>query len=128
MRELRETCDLIETREEAIARRMHDFMREQYHISIGEIKMVLAQTVTDWRPLLDNLAVYAQKNNWEDVRAILHRLKGQLSSIGLAEMSQSTAEIMDMHDRGEEVIPAISELIQNLTKIFTVLEQDITIV
>ncbi len=127
-RELRETCDLIETREEAIARRMHDFMREQYHISIGEIKMVLAQTVADWRPLLDNLAVYAQKNNWEDARAILHRLKGQLSSIGLTEMSQNTAEIMDMHDRSEEVIPAINELIQNLTKIFTVLEQDITIV
>lgn len=127
-RELRETCDLLETREEAIARRMHDFMREQYNISIGEIKMVLAQTVADWRPLLDNLAVYAQKNNWEDARAILHRLKGQLSSIGLTEMSQNTAEIMDMHNRGEEVIPAINELIQNLTKIFTVLEQDITIV
>ena len=127
-RELRETCELLETREEAIARRMHDFMREQYHISIGEIKMVLAQTVADWRPLLDNLAVYAQKNTWEDVRAILHRLKGKLSSIGLADLSQSAADIIDRHDRGEDVLPAIGELIRSLTKIFTVLEQDITIV
>jgi signal transduction histidine kinase/DNA-binding response OmpR family regulator len=49
-RELREPLEAHDTREGMLVRQMYDFMREQYQISLGEIKMILAQSVSDWRP------------------------------------------------------------------------------
>ncbi|MFA6931515.1 MAG: response regulator, partial [Lentisphaeria bacterium] len=89
-RKFREPQLAQESSEGASVRRMHDFMREQYQISLGEIKMILAQTVTDWRPVLDNLTTYAQQGNAEETIAILQRLKGQLVSIGLTDHSEQT--------------------------------------
>jgi HPt (histidine-containing phosphotransfer) domain-containing protein len=110
---------------------MHNFMREQYQISLGEIKMTLAQTVADWRPLLDNLRIYAKKGNGTDTRAILHRLKGQLSSIGLPEQSEQAAMLMECLEGDkvpEQALNGIEELIRDLGRIFRQLEQDVTVV
>ena len=129
-REMRENHDLLESEEDSQVRLMHDFMRERYQISLGEIKMILAQTVADWRIMLDNLDIYAKRSNWEDARAILHRLKGQLSSIGLIELSNRSASIMDTigADDDAKVLETVHELIRELSKIFRALEQDVTVI
>jgi CheY-like chemotaxis protein len=123
--------DTQESEDEATIRQMHNFMREQYQISLGEIKMTLAQTVADWRPLLDNLRIYAKKGNGTDTRAILHRLKGQLSSIGLPEQSEQAAMLMECLEGDkvpEQALNGIEELIRDLGRIFRQLEQDVTVV
>lgn len=128
-RKFREPQVPQETSEGAIVRRMHDFMREQYQISLGEIKMVLAQTVTDWRPVLDNLTAYAQQGNAEETIAILQRLKGQLVSIGLIDHSEQTVTIMETFrnaDRNAGQI-LVSNFCQSLSRIFKVLEQEVTV-
>lgn len=129
-REMRENHDLLESEEDSQVRLMHDFMRERYQISLGEIKMILAQTVADWRIMLDNLDIYAKRSNWDDARAILHRLKGQLSSIGLTELSSRSASIMDTigADDDAKVLETVQELIRELSKIFRALEQDVTVI
>ncbi len=129
-RELRETDgETAESPELATVRRMHDFMREQYQLSLGEIKMLLAQTLTDWRPLLDNLGSYAQRGNTQETLALLHRLKGQLAAIGLIDHSEKTVAIMDAfkEDRREEGQTMILAFIQSLTRIFKLLEADVTL-
>ena len=129
-RELRESeKEIPETPESGIIRRMHDFMQEQYQLSLGEIKMLLAQTLTDWRPLLDNLGSYAQQGNAQETLALLHRLKGQLAAIGLLEHSEQTIAIMDAfrNNRREEGQTMILGFIQSLTRIFKLLETDVTI-
>lgn len=129
-RELRdEERELLETPEAATVRRMHDFMREQYQLSLGEIKMLLVQTLADWRPLLDNLGSYAQQGNAEETLALLHRLKGQLAAIGLLEHSEQTVAMMDAfrENRREDGQTMILGFIQSLTRIFKLLENDVTL-
>jgi CheY-like chemotaxis protein len=131
VREAIEEVDTQESEDAATVRQMHNFMREQYQISLGEIKMTLAQTVADWRPLLDNLRIHAKKGNGTDTRAILHRLKGQLSSIGLPEQSEQAAMLMEcLTDDSvpEQALNGIDELIRDLSRIFRLLEQDVTVV
>jgi len=127
-RHLRENETLRESPEAAIVRQMHDFIRDQYQISLGEIKMILAQTVTDWRPLLDNLLAYSQQSNPEGTIAILQRLKGQLAAIGLLEFSEQTVTIMQafrQNDR-ERARNLTVTFVQNLSRIFKALEQEVT--
>ncbi len=129
-RELRATDrELAESPEVATVRRMHDFMREQYQLSLGEIKMLLAQTLADWRPLLDNLGSYAQQGNEQETLALLHRLKGQLAAIGLLDHSEKTVTIMEAFREGrrEEGQTMILGFIQSLTRIFKLLESDVTV-
>ncbi len=131
VREAIEETDTQESEDAATVRQMHNFMREQYQISLGEIKMTLAQTVADWRPLLDNLRIHAKKGNGTDTRAILHRLKGQLSSIGLPEQSEQAAMLMEcLTDDSvpEQALNGIDELIRDLSRVFRLLEQDVTVV
>jgi HPt (histidine-containing phosphotransfer) domain-containing protein len=80
--------------------------------------------------MLDNLDIYAKRSNWDDARAILHRLKGQLSSIGLTELSSRSASIMDTigADDDAKVLETVQELIRELSKIFRALEQDVTVI
>ena len=121
--------ELAESPEVATVRRMHDFMREQYQLSLGEIKMLLAQTLADWRPLLDNLGSYAQQGNEQETLALLHRLKGQLAAIGLLDHSEKTITIMEAFREGrrEEGQTMILGFIQSLTRIFKLLESDVTV-
>ncbi|MCQ2396146.1 MAG: response regulator [Lentisphaeria bacterium] len=129
-RELREEeRELSESPEAATVRRMHDFMREQYQLSLGEIKMLLAQTLTDWRPMLDNLLGYAQQGNAQETLTLLHRLKGQLAAIGLLEHSEQTVAMMDAfrENRREDGQTMILGFIQSLTRIFKLLENDVTL-
>lgn len=121
--------ELAESPEVATVRRMHDFMREQYQLSLGEIKMLLAQTLADWRPLLDNLGSYAQQGNEQETLALLHRLKGQLAAIGLLDHSEKTVTIMEAFREGrrEEGQTTILGFIQSLTRIFKLLESDVTV-
>ena len=128
-RQFREAQLPQESNEEAIVRRMLDFMREQYQISLGEIKMILAQTVMDWRPVLDNLSTYSQQGNAEETIAILQRLKGQLVSIGLVEHSEQSVQIMEAF-RGEDREAAqilVSNFCHSLSRIFKALEQEVTV-
>lgn len=129
-RELREEeRELSESPEAATVRRMHDFMRDQYQLSLGEIKMLLAQTLADWRPVLNNLASYAQQGNSQETLALLHRLKGQLAAIGLLEHSEQTVTMMDAfrENRREDGQTMILGFIQSLTRIFKLLENDVTL-
>lgn len=121
--------ELAESPEVATVRRMHDFMREQYQLSLGEIKMLLAQTLADWRPLMDNLGSYAQQGNEQETLALLHRLKGQLAAIGLLDHSEKTVTIMEAFREGrrEEGQTMILGFIQSLTRIFKLLESDVTV-
>ncbi len=121
--------ELAESPEVATVRRMHDFMREQYQLSLGEIKMLLAQTLADWRPLLDILGSYAQQGNEQETLALLHRLKGQLAAIGLLDHSEKTVTIMEAFREGrrEEGQTMILGFIQSLTRIFKLLESDVTV-
>ena len=128
-RELQETAEIAETPEESQIRAMHDFMRERYQISLGEIKLVLAQTIDGWRPLLDNLATYVKSGNRDETKAILHRLKGQLSSIGLTEYSDLAARTMENLDNIDDLAADadIRRLLQDLARIFKVLENEVTV-
>ena len=128
-RQFREAQLPQESSEGAIVRQMHDFMREQYQISLGEIKMILAQTVMDWRPVLDNLNTYAQQGNAEETIAILQRLKGQLVSRGLIEHSEQSVQIMAAF-RGKDRAAAqilVSNFCHALSRIFKALEQEVTV-
>ena len=116
-----------ESEEEVQVRMMHDYMRERYSISLGEIKMILAQTAADWRPVLDSLALFSKKGQNDEVRAILHKLKGQLSSIGLQEFADAAAEIMLQMNGGTDCSAEIQSLIESLSAIFRVLEKQVTV-
>jgi len=128
-RKIREPVGPQETAEGAIVRRMHDFMREQYQISLGEIKMILGQTVSDWRPVLDNLATYSQQGNSDETIAILQRLKGQLLSVGLLDQAEQTVTIMQAfkHNQRSQAQTLVISLCQTLTRIFKTLEQEVTV-
>ena len=129
-RELRDDRqELPEPPEVATVRRMHNFMRQQYQLSLGEIKMLLAQTLTDWRPLLDNLGSYAQQGNAQETLALLHRLKGMLAAIGLLEHSEKTVTLMEAFREGrkDEGQTMLLGFIHSLARIFKLLESDITI-
>jgi len=125
----RGTEEYNELPEAAIVRQMHDFMREQYQVSLGEIKMILAQTVADWRPLLDNLLTYAGKNNADEALAILQRLKGQLAAIGLLDFSEQTVPMMQEYRNGdpEKAREQTVVFVQSLTRIFKALETEVTV-
>mgnify|MGYP001057045337 FL=1 len=91
--------------------------------------MILAQTVMDWRPVLDNLSTYSQQGNAEETIAILQRLKGQLVSIGLVEHSEQSVQIMEAF-RGEDREAAqilVSNFCHSLSRIFKALEQEVTV-
>ena len=60
-RKLSQPLVFEETSEETTVREMHEYMRERYRISLGEIKMILAQTASDWRPILESLGQFARK-------------------------------------------------------------------
>ena len=128
-RELRPSDERHETQEQLEVRRMYDFMREQYQISLGEIKLVLAQSVADWRPQLDDLIVYAKKRNWEAIRPTMHRLKGQLGAIGLGRFAdvchEVTTSIKD--EKTDHLLELMTEFVGELRKIFRAAEQDITL-
>ena len=111
-------------------RHIHEFMREQYQLSLGEIKLTLAQTVTDWRPLLDDLHAHVRANNREQAQAILHKLKGQLASIGLHDFAQTAALLNDTlrQDDAEPITTQVDDFIRSLSRIFRTLEQDVTLV
>ena len=126
-RSLKPQDDGDESEEEVQVRMMHDYMRERYSISLGEIKMILAQTAADWRPVLDSLALYSKKGQIDNVKAILHKLKGQLSSIGLQEFADASADIMLHLDNGADCTAEIQSLIDSLSVIFRVLEKQVTI-
>ena len=117
-----------ESSEETTVREMHEYMRERYRISLGEIKMILAQTASDWRPILDSLGVFARKGQVEEVKPILHKLKGQLSSIGLQELADLSAEIMEETNQGDMPQEKIQALIDTLSAIFKTLEKQVTVV
>ena len=117
-----------ESSEETTVREMHEYMRERYRISLGEIKMILAQTASDWRPILDSLGVFARKGQVEEVKPILHKLKGQLSSIGLQELADLSAEIMEETSQSTMPQEKIQSLIDTLSAIFKTLEKQVTVV
>ncbi len=129
-RELRDDRQEIpEPPEQAIIRRMHDFMQEQYQLPLGTIKMILGQTLADWRPLLDNLGSYAQQGNAKETLALLHRLKGMLAAIGLLDHSEKTVTLMEAFREGrkEEGQTMLLGFLQSLARIFKALEADVTL-
>jgi CheY-like chemotaxis protein len=127
--QLRPLPDLHETSEEIAVRQMYDFMREQYQVSLGEIKRVVAQTLADWRPLLNDIIVFAKMENWEKVRAIMHRLKGQLGAIGLPHFAESAAVVNQRIKDGDltGLLPLLEELVGQLSAIFRTLEKEVTL-
>ena len=127
IRSIPEPQEIHESHEEETVRRMHEFMREQYRISLGEIKMILAQTAADWRPLLGSLDTYTRKGQFDEARAILHRLKGLLSSIGLGELAGQTARAMEEMDAGRNPQQVIFRMIDELSGIFRELEKHVTL-
>jgi signal transduction histidine kinase/DNA-binding response OmpR family regulator len=128
-RELRELPESRESREDELVRHMYDFMRDQYQISLGEIKMILAQSVADWRPVLDDLIVFSKKANWDAVRTIMHRLKGQLASTGLPRFAEVAGSVTAAVRSGETdaLEETIREFVDDLGNVFRALEQDITL-
>jgi CheY-like chemotaxis protein len=127
MRSIPEPQEIHESQEEETVRRMHEFMREQYRLSLGEIKMILAQTAADWRPLLGSLETYVRKGQFDEARAILHRMKGLLSSIGLATLAEQSAMAMQEMDAGQNPQQTIGRLINELGAIFRELEKHVTL-
>ncbi|MCK5801265.1 MAG: response regulator [Lentisphaeria bacterium] len=128
-RHLRDRPDSCESEVDVTVRRMYDFMREQYRIGLGEIKMVLAQSVADWRPLLNDIRAYAKQNDWDRIRPIMHKLKGQLSSIGLPHHAESAATFnAAIHgDETEGLREQLDEFADELAEIFSVAEREITL-
>lgn len=119
-----------ESEDDETIRHMHDFLREQYQMSLGEIKMTLAQTLVDWRPLLDNLKAYVKSGNIDQARQIFHKLKGQLASIGLladANTASLINEALADSEDSQAVMQQTDDFIKRLSSIFKNLEQDITI-
>lgn len=119
-----------ESEDDETIRHMHDFLREQYQMSLGEIKMTLAQTLVDWRPLLDNLKAYVKSGNIDQARQIFHKLKGQLASIGLladANTASLINEALADSEDSQAVMQQTDDFIKRLSRIFKNLEQDITI-
>jgi len=128
-RELREMPETRETHQELAVRQMYDFMREQYQISLGEIKLILAQSVADWRPQLDDILVFAKKGNWSAVRPIMHRLKGQLGAIGLPRFAELADDANRRIKEGAvETLPRdLDEFVSELGAIFRAAEREITL-
>jgi CheY-like chemotaxis protein len=128
-RELREPLEAHDTREEMLVRQMYDFMRDQYRISLGEIKMILAQSVSDWRPLLEDLRVFSRRGDWNEVRVIMHRLKGQLASIGLSLFAERAGSITAAIRSGqtEPLRAEIEVFTAELGTIFRAVEQEVTL-
>jgi len=128
-RKLREFPEGHEDESDVVVRRMYDFMQRRYQASLGEIKLVLAQTVADWRPLLDDLRVFAKQGTWENVRTIMHRLKGQLGAIGLEEFAEF-AEAANLSLRKGEtdgLVGRIEEFVEELSTVFRKLEAEVTV-
>lgn len=128
-RELRPMPDTSETGPDATVRQMYDFMREQYQISLGEIKLVLAQSVADWRPQLDDVLVFSKKANWEAIRAIMHRFKGQLGAIGLPKFAEIADEV-NTRIKGNDVADLheiLEKFVADLGAVFRSAEQDISL-
>jgi len=96
---------------------------------LGEIKLVLTQSVADWRPQLDDLIVYAKKRNWEAVKPTMHRLKGQLGAIGLGRLADTCHDVtMAIKDGStEHLLDVLTEFVAELRKILKATEQDITL-
>jgi signal transduction histidine kinase/DNA-binding response OmpR family regulator len=126
-RTLREPLEAGDTREEMLLRQMYDFMREQYRISLGEIKMILAQSVFDWRPLLEDLRVFSRRGDWAEVRAIMHRLKGQVASIGLPLFAERAGGITAAIRSGqtESLRAEIETFTAELGAVFRAVEQEV---
>jgi signal transduction histidine kinase/CheY-like chemotaxis protein len=129
-RELREPLEVHDTREGILVRQMYDFMREQYEVSLGEIKMILAQSVADWRPLLDDLLVFSRRADWGEVRAIMHRLKGQLASIGLTPFAERADAFGAALRAGqtETLREEIETFTAELGAVFVAVEREVTLV
>jgi signal transduction histidine kinase/CheY-like chemotaxis protein/HPt (histidine-containing phosphotransfer) domain-containing protein len=128
-RKLREMPEAQEDETDVVVRRMYDFMQRRYQASLGEIKLVLAQTVSDWRPLLDDLRVFSKQGTWESVRAIMHRLKGQLGAIGLEEFSEVAEAVNASLRKGETdgVVERIDQFVEELSDVFRRLEAEVTV-
>ncbi len=121
--ETRESC------EEAAVRQMYDYMREQYQISLGEIKLILAQSVADWRPQLDDILVFSKKGTWAEVRAIMHRFKGQLGAIGLPKFAETASFINEkIKDQDFDGLTMVLEnYVNELGSIFRAVERNVTL-
>ena len=128
-RELKPMQDLDESDEEVILRGMYDFMREQYQISLGEIKLILAQSVTNWRPQLDDILVFGKKRNWEAVRGIMHQLKGQLGAIGLPTFAEAADAVNARIKAGDtdQLLPSLELFVGDLSAIFRGVEKETTV-
>ncbi len=128
-RKLRDFPESQEDGIDAIVRGVYDFMQGRYQASLGEIKLVLAQTVLDWRVLLDDLRVFTQKGNWDQVRAIMHRLKGQLSSIGLGDFADFAAQASETLRKGETdgLAERIEVFADSLAEVFRRIETEVTV-
>ena len=128
-RELRPMTDTGEAPESVAVRQMYDFMREQYQISLDEIKMILAQSVKDWRPQLNDILAYAKKRNWPPIRATMHKFKGQLSSIGLPDFADIADDVnlRIKADKTEGLEQTLESFVAELGAIFRAAEQDITL-
>ena len=128
-RELREAPESHEEGVDLVVRGMYDFMQRRYQASLGEIKLVLVETVADWRPLVEDLRVFAGQGTWESVRSILHRLKGQLGAIGLVEFAEFAETANAALRRGEtEGLPErIGEFVEELSEVFRKLEAEVTV-
>ena len=128
-RELREPLEAHDSREGMLVRQMYDFMREQYQISLGEIKMILAQSVADWRPLLDDLRVFGRRADWDEVRTLMHRLKGQLAAIGLPLFAERAGSVTAAIRAGqtEALRGEIEAFTAELSAVFVALEQEVTL-
>jgi len=128
-RELREMPESQEDGVDMVVRAMYDFMQRRYQASLGEIKLVLVQTVADWRPLLEDLRVFAGQGTWENVRTIMHRLKGQLGAIGLAEFAEFAETVNASLRKGETdgIAERIGEFVKELSQVFRRVEAEVTI-
>jgi|GEM_PF-1794768 len=128
-RELREPLEAGDTREDMLVRQVYDFMRDQYRISLGETKMILAQSVSDWRPMLEDLRVFARRSDWSEVRTILHRLKGQLASIGLPLFAERAGSVTAAIRAGqtEPLRAEIGAFTTELGAVFRAVEQEVTL-
>jgi signal transduction histidine kinase/DNA-binding response OmpR family regulator len=128
-RELRELPETQEDETDAVVRGMYDFMQRRYQASLGEIKMVLVETVSDWRPLLEDLRVFAKQGNWENVQSILHRLKGQLGAIGLESQAEFAAAANARVHKGETdgLVEGIEGFVEELAGVFRRVESEVTV-
>ena len=124
-RNLKSGVEEGESPHEAIVREMYDFMREQYQVTLGEIKLILTQSVVNWRPQVEDILVFARKENWEAVGRTMHTLKGQLSSIGLPDLADKAGGINRQIKAGEtaSLQPVLQQFVNDLSGVFSVIEQ-----